>query len=173
MGNVDIRELEYDSKNTRLQLNLTYPALVALIGGDTEAEIKLRQNIVERFTDKYLRGLVNDDSIKEARYIIIAEIKKQIEEKIGKIKGGRFGYSGGWRNEVILNEDIKREINECCESALKNQVKEAATKALAKIDASAIEAEIQRLVEYYVNHSIKERVKEKVREVMKQLDSDS
>lgn len=90
----------------KIQIN-SLEALERLIGGDTEVEIEIRNNIVQEFTTKHLKGLVNSD--------LIAKTERSIKEAIrdmffNEVKTSTWGSSKTVFNEEILNE-LRKELS--------------------------------------------------------------
>jgi hypothetical protein len=46
-------------EHTKFTLNLTYPALERLIGGNSEVEVQIRQQIADRFLKNHLKRFIN------------------------------------------------------------------------------------------------------------------
>ena len=85
----------------KIQIN-SLEALERLIGGDNELEISIRDNIVQEFTNKYLKGLVNSDKIKEASWSINQKIRNCVEETY---------LSGAYLKPEIINNIRKSQSN--------------------------------------------------------------
>lgn len=73
----------------KIQIN-NLAALERLIGGDTELEIEIRNNIVQEFTKRHLKGLVETETIKQAitdtKLMVVNYAKKEVAEQIGEVK---------------------------------------------------------------------------------------
>ena len=95
----------------KIQIN-SLEALERLIGGDTKLEIEIRNSIVQEFTKKYLKSIVNTEIVKAAHSSIIKELQTTIFEQV-KV---------GWNNTYVLTEPYKQII--------KNQAEELVQKAI-------------------------------------------
>jgi len=80
-----------DKPKTKISLEFNYEALKQLLGGDTEIEIELRNCIVQEFTRKHLKGIVDDDFKKEIndylndKYVgLKQQYREQVQQAIDK-----------------------------------------------------------------------------------------
>jgi hypothetical protein len=155
---------------TRILLDLA--GLERLIGGDNEAEIKIRECIVQTFAKKHLKKLVNAqafqsklDEIKEA---VQAEFQAQIPIKVKK--------STHWnsRDQYILDErhptcqKLKQLIKEEAESLMKDilrtvkaEIREEWTSLIEKTRLRLLE-EIQKAVKKNIDDAFEATVKAEV-----------
>ena len=114
----------------KIQIN-SLEALERLIGGDNELEISIRDNIVQEFTNKYLKGLVNSDKIKEASWSINQKIRNCVEETY---------LSGAYLKPEIIN-NIRKEVKDYVDKCLHSYLDDEINKELR----SLIETRIQKL----------------------------
>ena len=95
----------------KIQLN-SLEALERLIGGDTEVEFEIRNSIVQEFTKKYLKGLVNEtianDVIKEA----VRQARNEIAEKLFTTSKINFYSKTVLKKEIAeaFIQDIKSDL---------------------------------------------------------------
>jgi len=87
----------------KIQIN-NLEALERLLGGDTEIEFDIRQNIVETFARKHIKTLVNDELISKAT----EGLKKEIEDAF-VIKTS--GWSGSYALTTKAREMLKEHID--------------------------------------------------------------
>ena len=82
------------------------PALDRLLGGDTELEVELRQQIVDQFTTKHLKSLLNDKVFNQFRKTVSGEVDTAIADCLARTT------KRGWRREVSIDSEIKTKIRE-------------------------------------------------------------
>ena len=116
----------------KIQIN-SLEALERLIGGDNELEISIRDNIVQEFTNKYLKGLVNSDKIKEASWSINQKIRNCVEETY---------LSGTYLKPEIIN-NIRKEVKDYVDKCLHSYLDDEINKELR----SLMETRIQKLTD--------------------------
>lgn len=73
-----------------LKLYLNGPALERLLGGNSDLEVGLRQQIVEEFAKKHLKQLVNEPTIAMLVSKVKDEIKKYVGEEVWDWRTGEF-----------------------------------------------------------------------------------
>ena len=151
---------------TKLSLNLTYPALVALIGGDTEAEANIRRQVLERFATNHLKPLVNDQLFREAYDALLTGLRQEIAKQIGT-------YKGSWSSRTIdLHPDVQQALTEKCKNLLKDSIDVGIRDALKALDAdleSKVSAMVEKRMAYYTKIRVDEIVKAKVDEALKAI----
>lgn len=126
---------------TPLKISLNGPALERLIGGDTEVELELRQQIVENFARKYLKELVNHQALQPIGQEILKEIKKEIGEEIWDSKKGQWGVVARERIQALLQKAIEQQLS----VVLDNTVQKAMDTLAARLDASFRDYETRML----------------------------
>ncbi len=74
-----------------MHVSLTLPALERLIGGETEIEVHLRQQIVEKFAERHLKSIVNREAWKAAytQWQIGGIMRKDLEGRLPVVYNGR------------------------------------------------------------------------------------
>ena len=128
-------------------------ALERLIGGDNELEISIRDNIVQEFTNKYLKGLVNSDKIKEASWSINQKIRNCVEETY---------LSGTYLKPEIVNnirKEVKDYVDKCLHSYLDNEINKELrslmeTRIQKLTDSGEMEDRILKCMDSYLKKSI-------------------
>lgn len=102
----------------KLTLNLTTNALERLIGGNTEVETNLRQSIVENFSKKYLKTIVNHELIKnqiskleEDSKKVRNEIQSKFDNEIKKQIGNIRRKYGGEISNIEFNNEFRKQID--------------------------------------------------------------
>lgn len=103
------------------------PALDRLLGGDSELEIELRQQIADQFADKHLRSLLNNKVFNQWRKTLSTEVDSAIQESLAKTT------KQGWRRTVTLNGDIRERIHEAVQEAAEEAIKKEVDNVVAKV----------------------------------------
>ena len=140
-----------------MQVSLTLPALERLIGGETEIEVHLRQQIVEKFAEKHLKAIVNREAWKAAytqwQAELEAAVAKILNEYIAAQQAkdpGIPGTSSGYR----LQDAIAKAADKAVEQAVQRVV-DSQKRYLEGIVNSAVDramaAEIQKRITEGVN----------------------
>lgn len=138
----------------KLRLSLTFKALEALLGGDSEIEVELRQSVVNAFTDKYLKGVVASEQFSKECHklqnVVAEETRKAIAAKLGQ--GAFSQYS-----EFKLDESVVRRIDRLVTVSIGRAIDKAFAEALTEQNEkitrwvhNAITGRISELAKYYV-----------------------
>jgi len=105
-----MEENERDPRGrTKIIIQLGYQDLVDLIGGDSQAEVELRDNIVQSFASRYLKGVANTKMVQNA-----ADAAKMYVDSLYYEKS----RSNSW-NRTLKAEAIKM-FNECLKSEMQD-----------------------------------------------------
>jgi hypothetical protein len=123
-----------------MKLSISVEALNRLIGGDSEIELQLRQQVVENFAKKYLKTLIDDSLIKRMSgqfYSYVHEKSEQLKlELVQKLNSTLSNTLEEDINTFILNKskaiidnfihiyllDIKEHIEEHVKTILPAQI---------------------------------------------------
>lgn len=139
--------------NLTLQIN-SLEALERLIGGDSKVEIEIRNSIVERFTKKYLKGLVEN----KINYID-KRINKEIQKNIGIVD----------KYDFKLNPSIEQKLNEKIEES----INKAVGLVYRKIDDSVIATKVfdsyNQSLDKMIDFRVKNHLKQKLDEVFEKI----
>jgi hypothetical protein len=139
----------------KLQIN-SLEALERLIGGDTEVELEIRNNIVQDFAKKHLKALVNEGSIQRVANQLEKTLASQAEDIINK----KFGTLSGdyWNRKFTLNTNAKAALNDAAESAYRSHIqdswKQMEKRLTDRYSEQYIADQIARTVEAEVNKRI-------------------
>lgn len=144
----------------KLQIN-SLQALERLIGGDTNVEIEIRNNIVQEFAKKHLKALVNEGTIKaEADKLDRAlrlEVQNVLSSKFGTITGSH------WNQTFTINPKCKSAIEDIADRAYRAEIQKmwdcVENDLRARFTPERIEAEIERKLTSEINRRIDEGVK--------------
>lgn len=141
----------------------------------TEAQLQVRQGIIEAFAERHLKALANGDTIKTAAAMITktiqAEISAKSEQHIGKIT-----QSWGGERKLELNDLTKRTIS----IYVRDQITEAVNVAINE-RLRILNVEVQNNINYKINqfltaytdaalqHTVKEAVDAKLKAIAKSI----
>lgn len=150
----------------KIQLN-SLDSLERLIGGDTEIELSIRNNIVQEFTKKHLKALVNDDIIVKN----VAKVKNDLEfqwlnEFYDKSKPNYYTEKFTLKDSV--KKALKKELDDITEELvreMKDKIHEDVKKQLSEF-ANAI---ADRITNNYYEEMINSKVKIKLKEISENL----
>jgi hypothetical protein len=157
----------------KLQLN-SLASLERLIGGDTEVELDIRNNIVQAFAGKYLKDIANTNvfktSLANAQNAILALVKeeytKAIESSgIASIQRGEYWNSP---RAIVLSNDIKVKIECTVRDHLDDVIAKEVEQAMKKFNSDYIEHKINTYITDVVNTRIRDsaRIRDGVRAKM-------
>jgi transcriptional regulator CtsR len=103
-----------------LQIN-SLEALEKLIGGDTQVELDIRNNIVQAFAEKHLKAMAGTSQINTAISTVRCSVENEIKAELKK----QFGeYADKWRYDIKLNEEVKEVIRKTTKENIGTFVKE-------------------------------------------------
>lgn len=147
-----------------LQIN-SLDALERLIGGDTEVEVELRNNIAAKFCEKHLKQLANTNEVSHAIDTALSELKsivrKDINDKLAK--ASKVNY---WLTQYTeINADIQQLISNAIEQSVGTIIKDYVK---AYVDQHITEEKINAKIDRESRSQVDNRV---AAEVKKRLDS--
>lgn len=150
----------------KLQIN-SLEALERLIGGDTEVEIEIRNNIVQEFTKKHLKAIANEavfrkvaEDARAANETVAREASNETLHKIGMFTGQR------WNQTFSLLPEVKAALRDGALTEVRTAINEAVKSAVAKYDESdAINRLIDKAIDAHIESKIQEGVKKKLTEI--------
>lgn len=150
----------------QIQIN-NLAALERLIGGDSQLEFEIRNNIVQAFAHKHLKPLANDQTFSkimgDVRKAGETEARKVMEEKIGR-------YQKEARSDTfILHEEQKQAIINAAKSGLREQVDQIVASTMEAFPQEKIAALVEKRVGQEVERRINEGVKNKLDEMFKKV----
>ena len=140
-----------------LQIN-SLEALEKLIGGDTQVEIDIRNNIVQAFAEKHLKSLAGSNEIQT----VLSAIKASIQEDARKECQRLFGmYQSSWKhNTVILNEDLKALLKEEVQKEISSFMESYISELVAKPES--LRDKLERYVKVLTNNIISAELESKI-----------
>lgn len=100
-----------------MKMALDLAALERLIGKDTEIETELRQSIVNEFTKKYLKGILDSTGYYKLKQELVVEQETLIKKYVGELCQGqdRWGYSA---NNVKLVDSVDKLLQKTVEDRI-------------------------------------------------------
>jgi Fe-S cluster biosynthesis and repair protein YggX len=151
-----------------IKVSLDCNAIEKLMRDDPQFVIDIKKGVIENFTQKCIRPMLNFDDIKEeinlllkahneAKDAYLLAIKKEVENEIGKVK-----TTNSWGSEktIIINEKflerIRLEVNAQTEKVFHDMVKNAIDRAIKIYDEPYLKSYVDR----YLSDGIKKIVKE-------------
>lgn len=156
------------NKPFTIQIN-SLEALERLIGGSTQAEIDIRNAVVQSFTEKHLKAIAADphivkvaDSIQKAARTAVSDL---VSEHIGVIKST---WSGTVQS-VTLNATVRNEIDSLVRYRASALVDVAIKETLAKFAeglAARISGAVAHQLDYEIGNEVKKQVGEAFRRAM-------
>ncbi len=135
----------------KLQIN-SKAALERLIGGDTELEMEIRNNIVQEFTSKRLKGLINAEFEKK---IIYQSLDEMFEQFNSGFNGSSIRLSK--KQESIISSLIEQTIRDLIKSEIEDYFKN--NDDIKKLVGDSIEytvwGTVQKIVKTKLEKSLK------------------
>lgn len=146
-----------NSKEMKIQIN-NLEALERLIGGDTQLEMDIRQNIVEAFTKKHLKSLANSEVIKQSSKIIQDEIEKVFQNS------SRYGQVISDKYKEILSNYIKQEIQKFVNLEIRKVVDEVVSN---EVTEEIIQYKIESFLNAHIKNVIRQEMADKLINVLR------
>jgi len=153
----------------KLQIN-SLAALERLIGGDTAVEIEIRNNIVQEFTKKHLKGVATErivslaeSNVKTAAATIAKEAATQALDKLGMFSGN------SWSPTFVIKSEVKASLRDAAVTEVDAIIRDAVKAAVAKYGDAVITARVNRLVDDHINARISDGVNTRLKEIANKL----
>ena len=149
--------------STKIQIN-SLEALERLIGGDTEVELEIRNNIVQEFTKKHLKSLLETDSVLHKRIDDIrksasSEITRLIHAEIGQLKNTWYG------TEVQFEEPFLSKIKGNINSQMEGKIREVVAECISNF--GDFKDKVAAFTKSEFDTAVRRAVREKLSEVLK------
>lgn len=136
-----------------MHVSLTLPALERLIGGETEIEVHLRQQIVEKFAEKHLKAIVKSEAWKAAYTQWQAELEvavaKILQEYIAaqQDKDPRIpGTSSGYKLQHAIATAADKAVEQAVQRVVDTQKRYMEGMVKTAVDR-AMDAEIKKRID--------------------------
>lgn len=157
-----------DPKPFTIQIN-SLEALERLIGGSSELEMDIRNNVVARFAEKHLRPLAESNTAK-AVYAKAAEGVRVLQEKamqslIGTIKDNGYGKV----KTFVPSDEFKQLVQHYIDTDVRILVHTAMSDASAKWSREAIKEQIDNQVTYEIKQRIAAGVREHLNKAIQNI----
>jgi len=148
--------------STKIQIN-SLAALERLIGGDTEVELEIRNNIVQEFAKKHLKSLLETDSvlrkcIDDIRKSASSEITRLIHAEIGQLKNTWSGV------EVKFEEPFLSKIKGRVNSEMDGMISKLVVENMPTQEE--IKTKIEAISNQEFNAAVRRAVREKLKDVL-------
>ncbi len=149
----------------KIQIN-NLAALERLIGGDTELEIEIRNNIVQEFTKRHLKGLVETETIKQAitdtKLMVVNYAKKEVAEQIGEIKRSYGSTTYNLQDDVVeaIKDQISKAMNRVVYDHIENLVK-------TYVGNLNIKKYINQMIDFNIKQTVEEGIRERFEAMLK------
>lgn len=148
----------------KIQIN-SLEALERLIGGNTEAEMDIRNSVVQAFTERHLKSIANQEHVAKCFHSLnqtvssLVEsarvaVEQQVADKLGTVKRNWDGTI----STIKLRPDVIAEIDKQVASKVNQLVTEAALKVV-----EAITADLPRRVQDAVSLRVQSDITTEVR----------
>ena len=141
----------------RLELNL--PALERLIGGDTELELHLRQQIVQEFAKRHLKAVAE-----KATYEAAVEAAKQYINAVAKeafdvehLATSHLWPTVGYRLRSLIENLVKESAQKIVDEALAKFIQHQSHYWRGEV-RKAVEQEMERQIEKEIADGIRKRL---------------
>jgi len=149
-----------------MKLQLTLPALERLLGGDSELEAELRYNIVEQFTKKHIKTILNDETFKKIEKEFKEFVNGQIRVEIDRLRDNKqklidnninnadvmrnvvegYGAPAIWDIKKAIEQYVATEVEQCVRKTIESQ-KRYFVKTIEDEVKKAININIAKLVD--------------------------
>lgn len=156
------------NKPFTIQIN-SLEALERLIGGSTQAEIDIRNAVVQSFTDKHLKPLAQAPDMKALAQSLSTAAKFSIEKLVAESIGEVRMSWNGLVESVKLSSPVKKEIDERVKlttSVLIDDAVAATTKTLSEGLAARIAGAVKHRLDYEIGQEVKNQVGEAFRRAL-------
>lgn len=151
--------------NGRTRIMVSAEALVAMIGGNTEVEIEVRNGIIQEFAKKHLTPLVNDEKIKDLYRRITTNLQETVNDALQPHLQPYF-TKDSWSSKITLNKKFTEEIKDVARRVVDETIHAIVADEVAKID---IESLLQRRIDFAVKSRIDSGIAAELKKVSEQL----
>lgn len=136
-----------------MHVSLTLPALERLIGGETEIEVHLRQQIVEKFAEKHLKAIVKSAAwqaaYKQWQSELEATVSKILQEYIAaqQVKDPEMpGTNSGYKLRHAIEQAAGTAVEQAVRRVVESQTRYMQGMVSTAVDR-AMEAEIKKRID--------------------------
>jgi len=145
----------------KIQLN-SIEALERLIGGDNKIELEIRNNIVQEFTKRRLKSLVNHEFEKNV-------VKKAFAQLLDGVYSWGIKMTDSQKNTVkelvrnVASEAVKTEATEFF-ATYKNEIKKIVKTLLPRFIQGEISVQIREIIKDKLTEQIESHMSESIKE---------
>ena len=138
-----------------MKMELNLPALERLIGGDSEIELKLRQQIVKVFEDHHLRKLASNMMQPQVMAVIKEKVNETVKEEldIPKMTDDLWPTISRRLREMIW-EEVRRSVSAAVESITAEFITQQRTQLMGTL-LDQLRAELTRSLRTEVQAIVK------------------
>lgn len=154
-----------------ITMQLNAPALERLIGGDTQVEVELREQIVEAFCRNRLKALVNHETLSKL-YVswkteLLAEISRLIQEyEAEKARADPVAPpAGGWEVRTFVDSVVKDRVGPAVGKAIQPHLDVLAVRVRRDVHA-VIETEVKTAVQQAVAAAVQAQTGARLQELV-------
>ena len=159
--------------STKIQIN-SLEALERLIGGDSELEIEVRNNVVQDFANKHLKGLAvvyNENHFKNLTNTVYKEMKDKFQEEFGlKITTEKSpSYYSSPKQVLVLKDETKAQIKALIERETLGEVAIITNKIVSNLLPSimkTVEEQVNLVVDRMTKDEVKKQVEKKIKQIL-------
>lgn len=145
----------------RVVIQLNRPALERLLGNDTSLEVQLRQQMVDEFTKKHLKGLLTSEYVARLTADLRPVVVKEMQDYVGS-RAWDYKGPGGY----VAN--ITTKVKEIIVTAVEQETRAAVGVLRDKIAEELEEQARDRVNRYELR--LMEKVTQKVNEALDRID---
>ena len=154
-------------ERSRLVIKLRTDDILELLGDSPEVRLEVSSSIVQRFTERHLKALVNHELMKKVETRLRSSLKRQVESQIGKWIQIKSNYMQQGK-QVELDPKMAEKIQQTAQSAVSAHVREVVQEELAKWD-DKIEAYVQQSLTANIRDRVNREVKTKLEAASKAI----
>ena len=147
----------------KLQIN-SLAAIERLIGGESEVELDIRNNIVEAFAKKHLKPVLNSPVFQR----VVVDIQSQYDQAMISQVGNITNF-GRWDQKVVLKpellETLRTTARAAANAAIQEQIDNGVKAAVAIFTPAYIQNQIEKRVTEVVAKQISEGVDARLKQI--------
>jgi hypothetical protein len=148
------------------KIQLSYEDLMKLLADkDGEVSIEVKNTIIQNFTQRHLKVLVNHEAMKKVSDVLKAAVATEVAEQVGT-------QTSHYNSKVKLVPEIKKLIQDSVRVAINDALEEAIAEAKQDIFnrlLSGIESRVNSAVSVEVTNQVRKRVDEQLKKAQKAL----
>lgn len=123
-------------------------ALERLIGGDTQVELDIRQSVVESFTKKHLKSLVDANVMNRIQSAVVEETSAGLVEKI----------QASWSSNYKLTTTAQQLISNSVKDVVAQEVSQLVRDEIGRTNISATITDLLQKQSAFISNELSETV---------------